>query len=117
MLGGSVKMSFGIGGGGLMPAVGEQFVQTGLGMTGDAGEYVAEVIEDVDLVAFAGGDEGEEDGGGFAAVVGSQKRPVTATNGNAAQGAFGEIIVDVQLAVGGVNAQSVPLIQYVGDGG
>jgi len=45
-------------------------------MCRDAGEHVAEVIEDVDAVSVAGGDEGEEDGGGMTAVVGSQKRPV-----------------------------------------
>jgi hypothetical protein len=65
-----------------LPAVGKEFRQTSAVMGGDAGEHFAQVIEDVNPVTVAGGDEGEEDGGGVAAGVGSQERPIGAVMGS-----------------------------------
>jgi hypothetical protein len=38
---------------------------------GDAGQHVMEILVDVDAVVVAGGDEGEENGGGVAAALAS----------------------------------------------
>ena len=66
-------------------------------------------------MAFAGGYQSKEHGGGMAAGVGAQEGPVVATDGDASQGAFSDIVVDAQFAVGGVDAESFPLIDGVGD--
>lgn len=49
-----------------LPPSRQQFWQLAHGRGGDAGQHVAEVIERVQAVALAGGDEAEEDGGGVA---------------------------------------------------
>lgn len=108
------------GGGGGAPAAREKFHQLIHGVSVDAGQHVAEVVKRVDGMALTGGDEGEEDGGGVTAVFGSQERPVAAAHGDAAQGAFGGIVVDGQIApprIGGVDAQRLPLVEGVGDRG
>ena len=71
-----VEFSVGIGGGGGLPAVGEEFGQTVHGMGGDSREHVPQVYKGIDLVTFAGGHEAEEHGGGEATVVGPEEGPV-----------------------------------------
>ena len=110
------KISDGNCGSDRVPVVREKFYQLIHGMSIDAGQHVAEIVEHVDTMTLAGGDEAEEDRGGVATVFGSQERPVAAAHGNAAQGAFGGVVVDGQIAVCGVDAQRVPLVEGVGDG-
>jgi len=44
-----------------LPAVGQQFGQAVVRVAGDAGQHVTEVLGGVDVVAFAGGDQAEQD--------------------------------------------------------
>src|SRR5437870_2908765 len=93
------------------PPIGEELVELTCRRGRDACEHVAEVGEGLDLVALAGGDEAEESCGGVPAVVGAAEEPVLAADGHAAQGVLGCIVVDGQVTVGGVHAESIPLIQ------
>ena len=53
-----------------------EFVESVVRVGGDAGQDVAEVGERFDVVSAAGGQEGEEDRGGSASVVGAAEQPV-----------------------------------------
>jgi hypothetical protein len=43
---------------------------------GDAGQYIPQVGEGIDVMALAGGSEAEENRGGLAPVVGVAEQPV-----------------------------------------
>ena len=82
----------GVDGRGELPAAGEKFRQSIHGMGGDAGEHVAQIIERIDLVALAGGDEAEEDRGRRAAVVAATEDPVGATQCHSAERVLRSVI-------------------------
>jgi hypothetical protein len=86
------------------PAVRQQFGQAGDGVGGDAGQYVTQIGEGIDLMPLAGGDEAKEGGGGPAALVRTAKEPVLASQRHPPQGVFSRVIVDGQVTVGGVHA-------------
>jgi hypothetical protein len=52
---------------------------------------------------------------GIPAVVGAAEQPVLPPDGYPAQSVLGGVVVDGQVAVGGVNAEGLPLIQRIGD--
>jgi hypothetical protein len=58
---------------------------------GEAGKHVAQVVEGLDLVALAGGDQAKQDRGGVSAVVGAAEQLVLATDGHAAKGVLGGV--------------------------
>jgi len=82
-------------GGGTMrrlPAVGQEFRQAADGDGGDAGQHVAEVVERIDAVPLAGGDEAEQDRTGGPAVVAAAEQPVFSAQGDPAFGVLADII-------------------------
>ena len=60
----------------------------------DAGEDVAEPGEGLDADELAGTGEAAQDGGGVAAGVAAEEGPVVAADGDAAERAFGGVVVD-----------------------
>ena len=52
-----------------LPLPRQEFGQAVGGMGGEAGQDVAKVVEGIDVMTLAGGDEAEEDRGGDAAGV------------------------------------------------
>ena len=99
---------------GLSPGRGGELGEAVLGMGGQAFEEVAQVGVGVESVAASGGDEAVEDGRAAAALVAAGEDPVLAAHGDRAQGSFGRVVVDGQVAVLGVAAQGLPLELGVG---
>ena len=83
---------------------------------GDASQDVAKVGQWLDIVTAAGGDQAEEDSGCAAAVVAAGEQPVLAAYRDRADGVFGGVVVDVQIAIGDVDRKGGPLVQRVRDG-
>ena len=63
---------------------------------GDVGQYAGQVALGVEVVAFGAGDQGIQRGGGGAGLVVAGEEPVFAVDGDALQGPFGGVVVDVQ---------------------
>ena len=85
-------------------------------MVGDAGENVAEVGFGVEAVELGGLDEGVGRGGASSAFIRSGEEIVFAAQGNAAQGALGGIVVDLQPAVVEVASQGRPACEGIAHG-
>ena len=64
---------------------------------GDAGQHVGQVIERIDIVPLAGGNQAEQDRCGSAAIVAATEQPVLASQGDAADGVLRSVVVDVQV--------------------
>lgn len=79
----------------------------------DSYENVAQIGERVDAVAFAGRDQREQDGGAMASVFASNEEPVLAADGDAAQCAFGGVVIRLQRTVFNVARQRRPLSQTI----
>jgi hypothetical protein len=60
----------------------------------DAGEYVVEPLEWINLGQFARCHKAPQDSHRFATAIASQKNPVVPTDGDAAQRSFRVIVVD-----------------------
>ena len=74
----------------------EQFGEPVHRMGGDAREHITEPGEWLDPAALAGRDEAQQDGGGLAAIVAAEKRPVAAPNGDIAVRSLGRSVVDLE---------------------
>jgi len=98
-----------------LPVSWEKLRQAIHGVGGDAGQNVLEIIEHVDLVALTRGDEGKQGRGGMAAVVAATEDPIFPSQRHPPQRVLAGVVVDRQVAVGGVDAQGVPLVEGVGD--
>ncbi len=98
------------------PAVGQELVEFVGGRGSEASQHVAQVSEGVDPVPLASGHETEENGGGVPAVVGAAEHPIVSTDGYTAKRILGDVVVDGQIAVRGVDTQRVPLIECLGEG-
>jgi hypothetical protein len=81
------------------PAPAEEFVDAVDGMRGDAGEHVAQPGERVDAVQLAGLDQTIDGGGTLSAGVRSREQPILPAEGDAADGVFGAVVVDLQPAI------------------
>lgn len=88
-----------------LSAVGQELIELADRRGRDAGQDVAEIGERINPMPLTGGDETEQDGGGAAAVVRAAEEPVLAAEGHAAQSVLGGVVVDGQVAVGGVQAK------------
>jgi hypothetical protein len=82
---------------------------------GDAGEDVAQVGFGVDAVQFAGFDQAVDDGRALATAIRAGEEPVFPAEGNAAQGIFGAVVIDLQAAVVGVADKRGPVCEGVAD--
>ena len=91
----------------------EQDDEIGLDGDGPVSEQVAEVGEGVEVVAGGAGDQGQDRGGGVSALFAADEQPVFTADRQATQRAFGGVVVDGELAVVGVTAQRVPLLQGI----
>ena len=93
--------------------VGEEFLEVGAGFGGKAKQHIAQVGKGVEAVAFGGLDEGVVVGGGAASAVGAQEEPVFAAHGDAAQGLFGWVVVDVEYAVVEIPGERAPVVHRI----
>jgi hypothetical protein len=82
---------------------------------GDAGEDVTQVGFGVDAVQFAGFDQAVDDGCAVATGIGAGEEPVFPAEGDAAQGVFSAVVVDLQAAVLGITGQRRPVGRGVAD--
>ena len=78
---------------------GEEFVDAVDGMRGDAGEHVAQPGERVDAVQLAGLDQTIDGGGTLSAGIRTGEEPIFPAEGDAADGVFGAVVVDLEPAV------------------
>ena len=83
---------------------------------GQAGEDVFEVVTRVDPEAAAVFDEGVEDGGFLAGVLGSDEEPVLGSELGGADGVLDEVVVDLDAAVCQIGFKVRPLVEGVADG-
>ena len=87
-----------------------------VGVVGDLGQHVLEVVEGIDAPLAAGLDDGEEDGAALAAIGVADEEPVFLAHGGGTDGVFDLVVVDFQTAVVEVAAEQIPLAQGVVDG-
>lgn len=74
-------------------------------------KYVAQVTERIDLVALAGRDQAGQDRRRGPAAIGAAEQPVFPADRHPPQGVLAGIVVDGQIAIGGIDAQGVPLVE------
>lgn len=84
-------------------------------MLGNASEHIGEPGLRIDIVQAGGLDQGVEDGCALAAAIGSAKQPGLPSERHAAQGAFGGIVGQADLAVLKEASEGVPAAQHVVD--
>ena len=93
----------------------QQLVDLALGMVGDAVDGVAQPGFGIDLVELGGFDEAVDRGGAVAALVGAGEQPVLAADGDAAQRAFGGVVVDLEPPVVDVTRECRPARKRIAD--
>ena len=81
------------------PVPGQQLVEPGGGVIGDAGEDVGEPGLRVDVVELGGDDQGVHEGGALTAAIGAGEEPGLAAEGDAAQRALGGVVGQADAAV------------------
>jgi len=102
---------------GLDPWDREKLVDTGAGVLHDTAQHVGEVGQRVDVQFPATRGERIEDRGGLAATgTRSDEQPVFATHCDGPQRVLGRVVVDPEMAGGGVHVQGVPLVAQIGEG-
>ena len=74
---------------------------------------VGEVGFGVEAVELRGLDEGVEDGSAVTALVGPEEQEVLARDGDAAEQALGQIVVDGEAPVIGIAGQRIPAAQGI----
>ncbi len=75
-------------------------------MVSDAGEDRAEIGFGIDVIQFAGLDEQLDGGGSFAAGVGACEEPFLSAERYPADGTFGSVVVDLNVAVTDIAIES-----------
>jgi len=80
------------------------------------GEDVFEVFPRVDPHAAAVLDEGVDDGGFFAGMLGTDEEPVLGSEFGGPDGVLNEVVVDLDTAVAQIGLEVGPLVEGVGDG-
>jgi CBS domain-containing protein len=70
----------------------------------------------IDAVELGGLNQGIDDGGGFAATLGPHEHVVFATNGDAAHGSFGCVVVQLKKPVIQIAAQPLHAVESVANG-
>ena len=98
------------------PVVRGELVDGFVGVVGQAGQDILEVVEGVDVQTAAGLDDGEEHGTALAAFGVADEEPVLLAHGGGTDGIFDQVVVDLQAAVVEVAAKQFPLAQGVVDG-
>ena len=83
---------------------------------GHTGDDICEVGSRIEAVELGGFEHGIDYGCTIAAGFGADEQIVFPRDGNAAQGAFGRVIVDADAAVSGIEAQTFPAAGRVVDG-
>ena len=102
-LGGGRGVRSGGGGGSFLggkPVDGQEFGDAFGGVALDAGEDIDKVGVGVGTDGAAALDEAQEHPGGIAADLATDEKPVFATDGQGAQGAFGHAVVGLEAGVG-----------------
>jgi hypothetical protein len=70
----------------------------------------------IDAVHFAGFDDGADGGGAFTADARACEQPVAPADRNAAQGSFGDIVVDLEPTIVEKASECCPAIGAIDDG-
>ena len=83
---------------------------------GQAGEDVFEIVTRIDPETAAVLDEGVDDGGFFASMLGTDEEPVLGSELGGPDGVFDEVVVDLDTAVAQIGLEVGPLVEGVGDG-
>ena len=100
-----------------LPAVGEQFGEALGRVRRQAVQHVTQVRERVEAPVLAGRREAEQHRRGSATLVAAQEQPVDPAHADQLQRPFADVVVDVQVAIGRVAIQGLPLIEHVVDRG
>ncbi len=82
---------------------------------GQSREHVAQVGERIDPQSFAGGHQGVQHRGGFSSSFAAYEQPIQPTYHLLSQRVLGPIVIDGNVAIGGVQAQRLPVIKRVLD--
>jgi hypothetical protein len=88
--------------------LGQQIVDAACWMVGDARDGVAQPSLGIDAAQLGALDQGLDRGGTLAALVGAGEQLVLATKGDAAECAFGGIVVDLETTIVEVAAERLP---------
>jgi hypothetical protein len=83
----------------LVPVFGAECEDVASGVIADAHEHIAQVVEGIDAVQFAGGDERVEDAGPLGSFVAARKEPILTAHRDPAQLPLGGIVVELQACV------------------
>src|SRR5512147_2050244 len=84
-------------------------------MRGDAGEHVAQPGERVDAVQLAGLDQTIDGGGTLSAGIRTGEEPIFPAEGDAADGVFGAVVVDLEPAVVDEAGERRPVAERVAE--
>ena len=98
------------------PVVGEEFFQSIDGISRDAAENIFEPLEWIDIVDFASDQEGIEHSRSSRPVVGAGKQVVLPSDSHRANGILHQVVVNLQVAIGGVKAKLIPSLQTIAQG-
>ena len=85
--------------GGFLPVPGQEIVEAGSGVIGDAAQRVGEPGLRIDVVEFGGADQRVDGRGTLTATVGAGEQPGFAAERDAAQRAFGGVVGQADAAV------------------
>lgn len=85
------------------------------GEVGDAGQNIPEIGLRIKAVEPGALDQGVDDGGALAALVGTGEEPVLAADGERPDRALGGVVVDLQIAAVGIAGERGPARQAVAD--
>src|ERR1700684_2606281 len=97
----------------LLPVFGTEGEDVSSGAIADAHEHVAQVVEGVDAVQLAGGDERVEDGGTLGAFVAAREEPILAAHGNPTQLPLRGVVVELESRVVEEACERAPLVAGV----
>lgn len=84
-------------------------------MVADAGQNIPEIGLGIKAIEPGGPDQGVDDGGALAALVGTGEEPVLAADGERPDRALGGVVVDLQIAAVGIAGERGPARQAVAD--
>ena len=76
------------------PFIWQELMELICGVVADSCDDIFEVFEGVDVVAFCGLDDCEEDGCCFAAFIAAEEHPIFSSNSDWPHQLFGKIIID-----------------------
>ena len=99
----------------LLPVFGTEGEDVASGVIADAHEHVAQVVEGVDAVQLAGGDERVEDAGALRTFVAAGEEPILTAHGNPAQLPLRGVVIELESRVVEKACERPPLVSGVAE--